>query len=85
MVYINYLSDALTLHLSEGSHAPKLWGIDSHSNDLGEIWEWGIYSFKIVTHYFNLKKSMSCQEGQSYLLCSSLYNPKETVISTVLV
>lgn len=56
MVYINYLSDALTLHLSEGSHALKLWRIDSHSNDLGEIWEWGIYNFKIVTHYFNLKK-----------------------------
>lgn len=50
MVGINYLSDDLTLYLSEGSHTLKLWGIDSHSNDLGEISEWGIYSFKIVTH-----------------------------------
>ena len=56
VVYINYLSDALTLHFSDGSHTLKLWGTDSHSNDLGEIWEQGIYGFKIATHYFNLKK-----------------------------
>lgn len=85
VVYVNYLSDTLTLHFFEGSHTIKLRGTDSHSNDLGEIWEQGIYGFKTVTHISIWKKTLSCQEGQSYLLSSSLDNPKETVISPVLI
>lgn len=79
------MSDALTLHYSESSHTLKLWGTGSHSNDLGEIWERGIYSFKIVAYYFNLKKLCYVRKGQSYLSSIPLDNPKETFISPVLI
>lgn len=56
VVYINYLGDTLTLHFSEGSHTLKHWGTDPHSDDLWKIWEWGIYNFKIMIYYSNMKK-----------------------------